>query len=609
MSARPETLPIAVCGECGRERKCRGVAAGRPQCNGCRGKAYKQPTATCSACGRERRCHGAKTDAPLCNTCRRRGEPKREPPVRVCSACGKHRPCLYASSDRPMCRPCAGRVPSRREPCAFCGKLAIAAARTPVGAECANCRTRRLRSKITCAVCQRTRRPSAGRPGVCERCAGERVAQTCSGCGAEDHNYCAGLCARCSLRARIEKLTRSGDPAAVAALQGYLTALVQRPDAFSTLNWTTSSRGYDTLRELISGALPLTHEALDTITDRGHTTLYLRADLVVYGALPERHEQSAAISALIDRELPALTNATDRLHLRTFATWKVLYELSRAERRGTASPNSHAHARRQILSASELLRWLAEHDLALEDLRQEHLDRWLAEGPEHRKKVRAFIRWAARRHITGPLSARPPATRRHVDPAGPGERLAQLRRLLTDNALDPRDRVAGCLIILFAQRISRLVLLAKDDVQERDGQVFLRLGNEPLLLPEPLATLTRQLRDDPPSPNATTTSSSWLFPGRRGDNLSEGYMRERLQRLGIKALPARNAAALQLGQTVPAAILADLLGFATNTTERWTQLAGGDWTRYAAARATTTTPPDKDGAGPHSASALRATAP
>jgi hypothetical protein len=82
-------------------------------------------------------------------------------------------------------------------------------------------------------------------------------------------------------------------------------------------------------------------------------------------------------------------------------------------------------------------------------------------------------------------------------------------------------------------------------------------------------------------------------------------MRERLQRLGIKALPARNSAVLQLGQAVPAAILADLLGFAESTTERWTQLAGGDWTRYAAARANNTQPRG----GPHSASALRATAP
>jgi integrase len=369
----------------------------------------------------------------------------------------------------------------------------------------------------------------------------------------------------------------------------------------------TCSRGYDTLLELSRGSLALTHEALDTIQGRGHTTLYLRVELVVHGALPERYEQSAQVSALIDRELSRLPDGPDRLHLRTFATWKVLHELSRAERRGTARRNSHAHARRQILTASELLHWIFEHDLTLEGLRQEHLDRWLAEGPERRKNVRAFIRWAVRRGITGPLTVNPPSTQQHVDPANQGERLAQLHRLLTDDSLDLRDRVAGSLVLLFAQRISRLVLIAKDDVQERDRRVFLRLGNEPLLLPKPLATLTRQLRDTPPNPTTPNTSCKWLFPGRLpGTNLSEHYMRERLTRQGIKALPARNSAVLQLGQAVPAAILADLLGFHENTTERWTKLAGGDWTRYAAARASTTQPTDD---APHSASALRAPAP
>ena len=49
-------------------------------------------------------------------------------------------------------------------------------------------------------------RPPASR-GVCERCAGERVAQICSECGAEEQNYTDGRCAACSLHARIEELT------------------------------------------------------------------------------------------------------------------------------------------------------------------------------------------------------------------------------------------------------------------------------------------------------------------------------------------------------------------------------------------------------------------
>lgn len=61
-------------------------------------------------------------------------------------------------------------------------------------------------------------------------------------------------------------------------------------------------------------------------------------------------------------------------------------------------------------------------------------------------------------------------------------------------------------------------------------------------------------------------------------------MRRRLSKLGITGRAARNSAVLQLAQTLPAAILADLLGFAESTAEDWTQLANGDWARYAAAR-------------------------
>jgi hypothetical protein len=378
-----------------------------------------------------------------------------------------------------------------------------------------------------------------------------------------------------------------GDPTAVAALESYLAAMTASPNALSTLNWMSCSRSYDTLRELISGALPLTHEALDTV-DRGPCTIYLRAALSAHGALPTRHAQTAALANFIERQLSRVPHRPDRLHLHRFATWKVLHELSRAERRGSTNPSAHQVARPKISLAADLLIWLSQHNLALKDLRQEHLDYWLADGTGYRRRVRAFIVWTVRQKITGPLTAIAPATKRHADPLETRQRVQLIHTLLTDESLDLRDRVAGSLVLLLAQQTSRIVLLNTDDVQQRRGQVFLSLGREPLLLPEPLATLTKQLKAPPPRVAARTINagSQWLFPGRLpGSHLSEDHLRERLRRLDIQSLPARNAAALNLGQALPAAILADLLGFAENTTERWTQLANGDWTRYAAARA------------------------
>lgn len=436
-----------------------------------------------------------------------------------------------------------------------------------------------MRSKIACERCQSHARPSAAVPGVCERCAGERVAQVCQGCGAEEQNYTAGRCGACSLRARVDELRANGDPVAVQSLGAYLVALASSPKPLSTLNWMTTSRGYQILGQLLIGAIPLTHQALDHLG--GHTTRHLRAELVRHGALPERSERTASLALLIDREVLRVPDGPDRMHLRTFATWKVHHDLARKERQGTARRHSDMGARVKVRVAADLLVWLAEHELTLATLRQEHLDWWLADGAEHRKRVRAFITWTVRHKITAPLTALAPATRRHADPLDPDRRRQLLRTLLADEQLDLRDRVAGLLIIVLSQRISHLVLLTQDDVHEHDGQVLLAIGRDPLLLPEPLAVLTRELKH--------ATNSNWLFHGGRdGNHLSEAYMRERLTKLGIKALPARNAATNRLARRLPAAILADLLGFADTTTERWTKLAAGDWTRYAANRPTTT---------------------
>lgn len=59
-------------------------------------------------------------------------------------------------------------------------------------------------------------------------------------------------------------------------------------------------------------------------------------------------------------------------------------------------------------------------------------------------------------------------------------------------------------------------------------------------------------------------------------------MRRRLRELGIPARPSRAAALLHLAQTLPPAILADLLGISEGRAADWTRAATGDWARYAA---------------------------
>ncbi len=454
------------------------------------------------------------------------------------------------------------------EQCISCGNLAPVEVRTIHGPECVVCMRRRLDAKIVCSRCEQERRPSIGEPGVCERCAGETVRQVCQGCGAEENNYAAGHCARCALRIRLQQASDTGDPDATEALSAYLAALAQTTNPRTVLQWMNKKGSYETVLELLGGTLEVTHEALDTV-QRGQSTIYLRAALVRHGVLPERHQQSVSLAAFIDRELLRLPDGPDRVHLRTFAIWKVQHDLARAERQGRIKRTSQHFARTKIRVSTDLLLWLSEQHMTLPDLRQEHLDYWLADGSSQRPRVSTFILWATHRGIIKSLTVLSAAARTHIHPLDSHQRLQMLRTLLEDESLDLRDRVAGCLVLLFAQQISRLVLLKKDDIQVIQGHVFVRLGREPLLLPEPLATLILRLRQaHPPRGNlARSTEPEWMFAGLRLDTaMHEEVMRRRLRKLGITVRAARSSAALQLAQTLPAAILAETPRSSTSTT-------------------------------------------
>jgi integrase len=167
----------------------------------------------------------------------------------------------------------------------------------------------------------------------------------------------------------------------------------------------------------------------------------------------------------------------------------------------------------------------------------------------------------------------------------PGQRWAHVARLLNDTALDPTDRVAGSLLLLYGQPLSRIAAMTTSQITRRDGTTHLLLGRHDVPVPAPLAVAIDQLTSNGRthrgvgSPQATT----WLFPGHLpGRPITPSRLGERLRHIGIYAQTGRRAALLDLAAQLPAAVLADLLGLHENTAAKWINQAGGDWTRYAA---------------------------
>lgn len=73
------------------------------------------------------------------------------------------------------------------------------------------------------------------------------------------------------------------------------------------------------------------------------------------------------------------------------------------------------------------------------------------------------------------------------------KRWSDARRLLHDDTLPTPDRVAGLLLVLYAQKIATISRLTVDDVHLDNHTVAITFGTSPVVLPEPLAALVREL--------------------------------------------------------------------------------------------------------------------
>lgn len=85
---------------------------------------------------------------------------------------------------------------------------------------------------------------------------------------------------------------------------------------------------------------------------------------------------------------------------------------------------------------------------------------------------------------------------RWTGPAGPhdqDERWEVARRLLNDPSIPTEDRVAGLLVLLYAQTASSIHRLTTDRVTRDEDHVLIHLGDRPIRLPAPLDKLMLEL--------------------------------------------------------------------------------------------------------------------
>jgi integrase len=163
-----------------------------------------------------------------------------------------------------------------------------------------------------------------------------------------------------------------------------------------------------------------------------------------------------------------------------------------------------------------------------------------------------------------------------------------LQRVVNPEQLNPRDRAAAILVLVFAQQIQDIVRLTWDDVTITDELVTVRLGELPIELPPPLDQPWRQLAEQPGHDlTAAHPHSNWVFRGSSpGQPISADNLRNRLRGL-FSARAARLGTLHELTKLTPVAITAEALGYHPTTIERHAIASATTYAQYVAARANT----------------------
>ncbi len=532
-----------------------------------------------------------------------------------CAKCGTVRePAARDGQGGPLCPYCLVSDPVNLEECVRCRRRRQVSTRTPAGPVCATCNPRniltcsscgrtapRTVSKVTgqprCGACARSRarcsrcgQLAPARAGtrdvpLCGDCAvpGPGFFKTCPGCGSPGR-LIAGACRRCHLRQRLDELLADSTGNIRPQLQVLHQTLAATDRPAAVLAWLSSATSQTMLTELAAGLRPLTHAALDELP-ASKPLAHLRSVLVATGALPARDEHFARLERWTTQTVAGRADPQEKEILHRYAVWHVLRRLRYRIGSTHATHGQAGVARQNIAATITFLNWLTTRDLTLASCPQAELDQWMSSASvSQRGRTGHFIRWARNQKLT---SLDFPATRwagpaRVIDTEG---RWAQARRLLHDDTLKPEDRVAGLLVLLYAQQPATISRLTLGHIQASGGEVRLRLGQEPVVLPEPLAGLVLHLAATRQG-HATTGdqgTSPWLLPGGRpGQPISPDRLNERLRQIGIHPGQARSTALFQLAAELPAALLARMLGIHVDVAVAWQHASSGDWLTYAA---------------------------
>lgn len=487
-----------------------------------------------------------------------------------------------------MSRPRKAPEPDTYAPCARCHLAYVPVAVWPDGTICGYCYMAAKRTRGTCSGCSH----EGVLPGVCStgplcrHCSGITLNVDCRRCGAEDELHSGGRCWACALEDQVRHTLAGPDGSIPTKLVPLAEALISMGRPNSGMVWIRKKHVSALLRSIASGGIDLTHEALDVLPYSG-TSEYIRGLLVEHGILPPRDIYLAKFLTWSAAKLTTVTDPAHRSVANRFIRWHQLKRLRKeAVAKGLVSRGLFLSVKQSTTVALKFLNDLTEQGRDLADVDQRIVDRWYASGPSTNALAELFLYWAmTHKHIR---KVDLPRRKAANSPAfGHGQRIAAIRMILTEDKLSPALRIAAGLVLLYGQPLNRIASLTTDRIRISDARVELCFTSEWLPVTEPFASLLRTwtIHRSNLQTAAHNADSRWLFPSTTpGQHLAAALISKRLKAQGIPAQLGRTAAWRHMVRDAPPSVLAELLGVSPATAMHHADLAGANFTRYAALR-------------------------
>ena len=519
----------------------------------------------CPSCLRRKKLIATDTEGrPVCQRCGPDGAPTFE-----CTACAKTVTVASRVDGRWHCLNCYPR-PTRR--CVSCGQDKKIATTILAGPHCFACHNHVLRNPAPCPRCNQIRILAFlddTATAVCAGCAGQPARYACRRCSGEEHHY-GRLCARCTLDDRCTELLSGPDGTVSEPMRALRNHLFTRPRPVQIIAWLRRGPHVDLLREIATGKTPLTAASfVRTGGDKGLDHLY--ALLVETGAIPRDRATADFLEAWTDHVI-ADAPARHRRLLTTYARWVLLRRASSDYRTGDITSGAAKHVKTATRGLIAFLTWLDEHKTSLDAVTQGQVEQFLTVRSSQRW-LPQFLAWAHERGVAPRLEVPVLVPGLPNITASEHDHEHTIATLIGDDTIALDVRLACLLIAVYGFTASRILMLRREQLHDTGDVVDLYVGDRPLRLPEPLAELARtQLAQRPDA-----GPQDWLFPGRQpGRPRNALYLTRQLRMLGTSISALQKTARFRLAGTVPAKVLADMLGFHVNTFETYAHLAAGN---------------------------------